>query len=69
MNAPSTPEERIDRAKAELAAGDHKSATVHALIAIAELFQAQTPKPVALELCPECHNVAIVDPDQRQANE
>lgn len=35
---PETPGERIERAKAELAAGDPGYAAMHALIAIAELL-------------------------------
>ena len=49
MSAPQKPPmgagDHIVRAKAELAAGDHRAAQTHALIAIAELLAPRAPVP------------------------
>jgi hypothetical protein len=58
-----TPEQHLERASAELAAGDFASANTHALIGIGWLLAAQAPKSVQLTLCPSCQFVAFADPE------
>lgn len=52
-------ESYLDRAEAQLRAGDMQSAQALALLSIAESLEAQRPVEVGIQICPKCAETSI----------